>query len=565
VSNLQLITTHTEHSLQLDYLLRLQSTCASQATDLQYQEKLIRNYQCKIQEYKQQNIEYKSKANYWEAQFAQLKTKEEELKNEIAELKAQLNKREQQLFGRKSEKNKKTTEQKPNASTKKRGQQITNKIPNRRSYNNLPEIIEDVSLSPEDIVCHNCKLSYEVMPTTDDSEIIDIINVKAYKRIIRRKRYKRCCCKSNQDPQFITAPVADKLLPKCKLGKSIWARILLRKFEYQEPLNRTLKELANCGLELPIGTITGGLRKLIPFFMPIYDAMVARSLAAEHWHADETRWKVFEHIEDKHTNNWFLWVFQNAETCVYKMSPRRSSKLLIDHFGNNHKGGILNVDRYAAYKVIAKVGLFILAFCWAHVRRDFLSYAKGYPEQEAWALSWVEIIARLYHINNQRISCKQESANFKKHDKELRIEIDNMYKKIETQLVDEKLLPSAKKLLKSLSKHWDGLTIFVDYPNIPMDNNPAERAIRAPVLGRNSYYGSSSIWAFELAVIMFTICATIKLWKLNIHTWLMSYLDMCAVHGGKPPPDIIENYLPWNMNETQKKLFSEILKHEISG
>ncbi len=39
-------------------------------------------------------------------------------------------------------------------------------------------------------------------------------------------------------------------------------------------------------------------------------------------------------------------------------------------FGSEHEGGTLNVDRYSAYKVIAKSGLFILAFCWAHVRGD---------------------------------------------------------------------------------------------------------------------------------------------------------------------------------------------------
>ena len=564
MSNIHLINSHKERTEQLDYLLELQLTCANQFANLQHKENTINSYQRQIQEYKQQTIEYKSKANYWEVQFAQLKNKEKELQHEVEELKAQLRKREQQLFGKKSEKHHKSEKGlKQNANSKnKRGQQSTNKTPKRRSHDNLPDIIEDVSLAPENTTCHSCNLPYEIMPDTDNSEVVEIINVKPHKRIIRRKRYKRCCCcKDNPDPQFITAPVVEKILPKCKLGKSVWAHILLRKFEYQEPLNRTLKELTSHGLDLAIGTVTGGLRNLIPLFIPLYDAIVARSLAADHWHADETRWKVFQHTEDKHTNNWYLWVFQNNETCVYKMSPRRSSQLLIDHFGKDHKGGILNVDRYSAYKVIAKTGIFILAFCWAHVRRDFLSYAKGYPQQEDWAIGWVDMIAKLYHINNQRIICKSDTTNFKKHDKDLRVAIDSMLLKADQELKDEKLLPSAKKLLKSLKNHWDGLTVFVEHPQIPMDNNQAERAIRSPVIGRKNYNGSGAIWSFELATIMFTIFATIKLSKLNLHTWLMSYLDMCAIHGGKPP-DSIKNYLPWNMNEKQKKLFSETLKYE---
>lgn len=559
MSHLQLVTEHTERKEQLDNILSLQLTCVKQAKTLQDNKVLIK-------EYKQQTIEYKSKANYWEKQFSQLKTKEKELKNEIEELKADLRKREQQLFVRKSEKNSSKSEKNNIITSKnKRGQQPKNKAPKRRNHDNLPTVIEDVSLNPDSTKCNICDLAYIEMPTTEDSEIIGIINVKPHKRIIRRKKYKRgCCCKKNPDPGFITAPTAPKIIPKSSLDSSVWAHLLLKKFEYQLPINRILKELAVHGLDLASGTVVGGLRKFIPILLPVYNAVNEYSLAAKHWHADETRWKVFEEIDGKTSNNWYLWVFKNDETVLYKKSPSRSSQLLIGHFGQEHHGGTLNVDRYAAYKVIAKSGLFILAFCWAHVRRDFLSYAKGYPDHEQWALNWVDMIANLYHINNKRIICKPNTANFKKHDKQLRKAIDNMQIQYKAQLQDESLLPSAKKILTSLDNHWDGLTVFIERPSIPMDNNPAENAIRLPVLGRNSYNGSGSEWSFELTVIIFTILATIKLWGLNIHTWLISYLDMCALNGGKPP-DSIDNYLPWNMSEQQKELFAQTLKHEDSG
>jgi hypothetical protein len=202
-----------------------------------------------------------------------------------------------------------------------------------------------------------------------------MINVKPYRRIIRRKRYKRHCeCKKNPDPGIITPPPSERLIPKSRLGISIWAYVLLRKFEYQHPLYRTLAELSGNGLSLAKGTITDGFQRLLALFIPIYDAIVEYSVAAKHWHADETSWKVFESVEGKKNNNWFLWVFHNTETVIYKIEKTRSSKVLLNHFGSEHQGGILNVDRYSAYKVIAKSGLFMLAFCWAHVRRDFLNY-----------------------------------------------------------------------------------------------------------------------------------------------------------------------------------------------
>jgi transposase len=120
---------------------------------------------------------------------------------------------------------------------------------------------------------------------------------------------------------------------------------------------------------------------------------------------------------------------------------------LVEFFGEDHGGGTLNVDRYSAYKAIAKKGLFILAFCWAHVRRDFLDHAKGYIDQEGWALSWVEHIGKLYHINNQRIQHKQKSRLFREKNDELKKAISDMKEELTIQLADEMLLPSAKKLL----------------------------------------------------------------------------------------------------------------------
>ena len=45
----------------------------------------------------------------------------------------------------------------------------------------------------------------------------------------------------------------------------------------------------------------------------------------------------------------------------------------------------------------------ILAFCWAHVRRDFLNLARNHPDLNEWGLDWAKEISKLFHLNNQRI------------------------------------------------------------------------------------------------------------------------------------------------------------------
>ena len=83
-----------------------------------------------------------------------------------------------------------------------------------------------------------------------------------------------------------------------------------------------------------------------------------------------------------------------------------------------------------------------------------------------------------------------------------------------------------------------------------MDNNAAERDIRTPVIGRKNFYGSSSQWSGQLAVAMYSLLMTAKLWSLNPRTWLTAYLQTCAEHAGQAPSDV-SAFLPWAMDARQ--------------
>ena len=542
VDYMDLMTLHRERQEQLN----LSATYAYQALRVSYEAQKI------------ELIDYKNKANFFETQFKKSDEKKQALQAEVEALKAKLAQREQQLFGKKSERRHKPSDKnvtKP-PSKNPRGQQRGSKGHGRRDNSHLPEIEETYDLPEDEKHCPCCQLPYQALSQTEDSSIIEIINVQAYQRKIHRKKYKRGCqCKAT--PSFIDAPIPPRLLPKNPYGLSIWAHLLLQKYEYHQPINRVLKHLDSNGLSLPAGTVIDGFSRLLPLLLPVYEAFVAHSLSESHWHADETRWKVFEPVEGKKNQRWYMWLFQSKETVIYKICKSRSSQELIDYFGEEHSGGLLNVDRYSAYKCIAKNGSFLLAFCWAHVRRDFLSHARGYPEQEAWALSWVEQIATLYHINNQRLTYKQKSKKYRESQRKLDSVIEEMRSLLDSELASNELLPSAKKLMKSLDAHWDGLTLFVDDPNIPMDNNKAENSIRHGVIGRNGYYGSGAVWSSALTAVMFSLFRTCSLWKINPHTWLLNYFQECAVHGGVPPGRSIKKFLPWKMSKEQKAKWAE--------
>jgi transposase len=125
----------------------------------------------------------------------------------------------------------------------------------------------------------------------------------------------------------------------------------------------------------------------------------------------------------------------------------------------------------------------------------------------------------------------------------------------EAELAEPSLHPARQKVLESLGNHWTGLTVFVEHPEVPLDNNTAERAERGPVVGRKNYYGSGAVWAGRLAAMLFSLIQTLCLWRLNPRAWLTAYLSACAASGGRAPEDVA-SFLPWQMSPSDRARWS---------
>jgi transposase len=313
-----------------------------------------------------------------------------------------------------------------------------------------------------------------------------------------------------------------------------------------------LGQLAQYDLDLPAGTINDGLRRIEPLMQPIYEALLARNRQGEFHQADETRWLVFVLLDGKKGHGWWLWVILGADTVIYLLSPSRGHEVPQTHFGPEASGA-LEVDRYCGYKAMSQVksGLMVLAFCWAHVRRDFVGVGKSWSELTPWALSWLRRIRQLYQINRERLRHRPGSAKFQEQDALLHQAVETMRALAARELTDPKLRQPCRKVLESLEEHWSGLVRFVEDPRIPMDNNASERAGRGPAVARKNFYGSGSLWSGRLAAAMFSLLATLAHWKLNPRRWLTWYLESCAAAGGKAAEDI-QPFLPWNLSDERR-------------
>jgi transposase len=502
-----------------------------------------------------QEFEPWRQAAYWQAMHQRAVEREATLKDEIARLQAQLRLREQQLFGRKADSTTTIEGVAPRApSPRRRGQQRGRPGHPRRAYDHLPAVEQVLELPAEQQRCSRCGQPFADFPGTDDSTVLEI-EVRAHRRIYRRRRY-RPTCSCGTHPGIITAPTPAKVIPRSILGISVWVTVLLDKFLFYRPTYRLLEDLNTQGLGLSQGTLTDGLQRLVPLFEPVYDELVEHSQEQALWHADETRWLVFVTREGKVGHRWYLWVFHSADVVVFVLAPGRSHETPEEHLGPVEEG-ILVVDRYAAYQAMAQVkaGMIVLAFCWAHVRRDFLTVARSWPDQEAWALGWVDRIGALYECNDRRLEASDAAPLFATRDQEVRRCVTAMEQQREAELSQPELHPARRKALESLREHWPGLTVFVDHPEVPMDNNTAERSERGPVVGRKNYYGSGAVWSGRLAAMMFSLFQTLALWGINPRLWLTAYLTACAEAGGQAParPDAL---LPWNLSEDQRRAWS---------
>ena len=536
-----------EDETEADFGGLLQQTIAWLCQFVSYLLSLIQSLQLQI-------IDLRCQANYWRAQHQRSREREDDLKVELQLARAKHRELERRLFGRKSEtasSTQPTSPTRPPSSRRRRGQQLGSKGHGRRPHEHLPTIDEPCILPDDQKRCPCCGEPFEEIPGTADGELLEI-EVRAYRRRYHRQRYRRRCTCPGQ-PAIVTAPPPDKLIPKSIIGISTWVLILRRKFEFFLPLYRVLAELRSHELQLPSGTITDGLQKFVPLLQPLYEALVQYNRQEGHWHCDETRWLVFVKQSDKANFIWNLWVFAAKESIVFVLDPTRAHDVPEKHFGDDAQG-VINVDRYSAYKAMAQVkaGQLVLAFCWAHVRRDFLAVLTGWPELTDWAWSWVDEIAELYQRNDKRLSLPDKPAEYAQADQLVREHVEHMRQRCEQELAQPQLRLAQEKALTSMQTHWAGLTVFVDQPHVPLDNNKAERCHRGPVVGRKNFYGSGSLWSGRLAAMCFSLFQTIQAWKLDVGRWLTTYLSACAAAKGKPPPDP-HLYLPWNMTPDQRQ------------
>jgi transposase len=439
----------------------------------------------------------------------------------------------------------------------------------RRRYDHLSTTEVIVQPSPEDLVCPDCGSPYAPGPGEDVCEQLDW-KVSITRVLHRRPRWHRTCrCPAAKG--VVAAPPPPKVIPKGRMSVGMLARLLVAKYVVGTPCARLAMSLGLEGAGLATGTLAEVLANLAPLLAPLAGVIRARNAASGLLHVDETSWPVFVEVVGRDNRRWWLWVFVGPDTVAYIIRPGRDAGVAAEYLGIDLDddvprlpGGravVLCSDFYSAYQSLGKkVAGVTNSWCWAHIRRHFLTAGQANPDCVVWAEAWLTRIGALFHAHHGLVLAPAGSpqAGIAAAGQAAALAAIDTARRADA--ADPTLPVAAAKALATLDREWAGLMVPLAGPvrqEWHLDNNVAERALRSPVVGRKNYYGSGAIWSAELAADAWSITATAKLAGWNPLTHLQAYLSACAANGGRPPQGAaLEAFLPWGASPEQAREWS---------
>lgn len=325
------------------------------------------------------------------------------------------------------------------------------------------------------------------------------------------------CCQKQVEPKVPDA------LPGCTLGHRT---VALAAWLYYG-LGVTISQIVDVfNQHLQLKLTGGGLmqmwHRLADVFGPWYEQIHRHCLDAGILHADETGWRV-------EGQTWWLWCFSTADATFYQLDESRGHPAL-DKFFVSEFDGVLVTDFWAAYDAVGRLH----QKCWPHLLRDLKEVNEGTDNGG----DWPEFDKRLRRLYGDAIRLTAARGTMAAEA------YDRRHVQLHSRMVDLAIAdwtnPHAQRLAKRLLKYGEYLLTFVEFEDVPADNNQAEREIRPAVLMRKASYGNQSDRGAHTRALLMTIYRTLKRRGLDPLPVIANALRTYTATGQLPPlPDKI--------------------------
>ena len=389
------------------------------------------------------------------------------------------------------------------------------KLPSQR-YPDL-EVREEVITPEHRPTCSCCQQTMKESGLFEVSEKLEVSPKKYF--IQRNKRVKFNCphCYGS----LVTTPAVPSIVPGSNYGDSLILDVGLSKYCDLIPMERYAQIAMQMGLdgELPAQSLIGLTHHLANFLLAIYHQIKHEVLSSLVVLGDETPHKMLEGDE---TKNWYLWGFFTSRSCYFELHDTRSGDVVLE-FLKESKAQVLLTDGYAGYgravrQIKEQSGRQIQeAHCNAHAFRYFDEASLTWKEESD---IFLKLYGEIYDLEAERK--KPQTSLETQH--ELREKMQSLFEEMRAHCQSQ--IPSAmpgsqlQTAMNYFLNHYEGLTLCVKNLDIPLDNNFSERQLRAPVVGRKTWYGTHSKRGAQTAAVLFSIIQSCKAVGVNPRSYL---------------------------------------------
>ena len=405
----------------------------------------------------------------------------------------------------------------------------------------LPEHLprEVKTYSPQEQVC---ACGGRLRPLGQDvSELLEW--VPGSFKVMRYVRPKLSCASCER---IVQAPAPSRPIERGLAGPGLLAHVLVAKYCDHQPLYRQAEMYAREGVELERSTLTdwvGGCSRLLG---PLVEALHRHVMNASKLHADDTPVPVLAPGNGK-TKLGRLWTYVRDDRPAgdstppavwFAYSPDRRGEHPRQHL--RRFSGTLQADAYAGFHHLYEGGRIQEAACWAHVRRKF--YELQVAHASPLAAEALKRIAELYAIEAD-IRGRPPQERLQARTTRARPLLDSLHHWLQATLAMVSKKSEIGAAIRYALGRWRALLRYSEDGHIEIDNNAAERALRAVALGRKNYLFAGSDSGGERAAAIYSLIGTAKLNGLDPEAYLREVLQRIADH----PINRIEELLPWNL------------------
>src|ERR1700688_3339743 len=402
----------------------------------------------------------------------------------------------------------------------------------------LPRLEMVVDL--EDHACPSCKNALHRIGE-DVSERLDIVPAQFRVLVVRRPKY---ACRTCEDV-VVQAPAPARLIEGGLPTEATVAQVLVSKYADHLPLYRQAQIYARQGITLDRSTLADWVGRAAWLLRPVHARLLKKLTGSAKLFADETTAPVLDPGRGR-TKTGQLWAYARDDRpwggtdppgVAYVYAPDRKAERPIAHLAGFK--GVLQVDGYSGYRVLAERGDVRLAFCWAHVRRRFYELAAAGPAPIA--SEALERIAGLYAIESDiRGGGAEERRDARLRRSRPVIDELEPWLRAKLALISQKT-KLAEAIRYALSR-WEGLTRFLDDGRIEIDSNVVERAIRPIALNRKNALCAGSDGGGEHCAVIASLIETCKLIGIEPHAYLADVITKIVT---APPNSQLDDLLPW--------------------